>query len=208
MTVPSAADGDAVAAFDFDGTMTRRDTVVPFLVELSGRTAVGRGLVAAARSRARSSDRDGMKAALLRVSVAGRTHAELVEAGTRYAQRLLPQIRPVMREQLEWHQARGHRTLIISASLHAYLDPLAATLGVDAVHAVELETDGRGVLTGRLARPNVRGDEKLRGLDGLVTSDPSELWVYGDASGDAGLLARATHPVPVTRRAHRFAPPR
>ena len=41
---------------------------------------------------------------------------------------------------------------------------------------------------------------------------PDELWAYGDSRGDAQLLAMATHPQPVSRRARRYVdqtrPPR
>jgi phosphatidylglycerophosphatase C len=57
-------------------------------------------------------------------------------------------------------------------------------------------SDGR--LTGELASPNVRREEKVRRLEAWLGDDgPVELWAYGDSDGDRELLARADHPVRV-----------
>ena len=63
---------------------------------------------------------------------------------------LVDLLRPEMLERLRWHQAEGHAIVIVSASLGAYLRPLAARLGIDAALAVELVTGADGVLTGGL----------------------------------------------------------
>ena len=86
--------------------------------------------------------------------------------------------------------------MIVSASLAAYLVPFAADHGFDHVIGVELETGPDGLLTGALARPNVRGPEKATASPAWFDGDePDELWAYGNSSGDRELLAMATHPV-------------
>lgn len=106
-----------------------------------------------------------------------------------------------MLEQVAWHRAEGHELVIVSASLRTYLDPFAAAHGFDHVIAVELEADDEGVLTGQLARPNVRGPQKAVRLTEWMGDDPAELlWAYGNSSGDAELLAMADVPVWVAGR--------
>src|SRR5690606_11798318 len=51
-----------VAAFDFDGTLTRRDTLLPFLRRACGGHRVARAVAAAAR---RTRDRDVLKVAAI-----------------------------------------------------------------------------------------------------------------------------------------------
>lgn len=190
------------AVFDFDGTLTDRDTLVPFLARQAGWRRVTAAVV---RTGPAGRDRNLLKARVLEATLGGTDVAEARLAGRRYADELHGRLRPGLVEQLRWHQGEGHRTVLVSASLLLYLEPLGRRLGFDHVVAVALEEeDGR--LTGRLAGPNVRGAEKARRLDELI--DPghhTELWVYGDASGDADLLRRASHPMPVTARAHRLA---
>lgn len=192
-----------VAAFDFDGTLSRRDTLVPFLVLAAGRrrfAAAGAKLgLIGARGRVPVRDRDALKAELIAMLFAGRTEESLRSLGERYARDLLSdQLRPEVLQRLEQHRDAGHHTLFVSASLVYYLEPLARELGVDDVLAVEPAVEG-GVLTGALARPNVRAEQKavrLRehlGVDPTGPLDGIEVWAYGNSSGDHELLAMADH---------------
>ncbi len=61
--------GDAVAAFDFDGTLSPRDNFVPFLRRVAGTSAVAgafaTGAVHVAKAGRAHWSRNGMKAELL-----------------------------------------------------------------------------------------------------------------------------------------------
>jgi phosphatidylglycerophosphatase C len=142
-----------------------------------------------------------VKIEALRRLFAGYPAAELEREGRAFAERLAQRVKPAMRERLSWHQDAGHRIVIISASLGAYLRPLGTHLGVDAVIAVELVAGDDGLLTGELEGANVRGAEKLARLRAWVEHTDVELWAYGDSAGDEHLLAAAHHPTWVGRRA-------
>jgi HAD superfamily hydrolase (TIGR01490 family) len=202
---------EVVAAFDFDGTLSTRDNFVPFLRRFAGTPATTRafatvGVEVGRRGRA-SWKRDEVKAALLRQLVTGRDVADLDDTARRFARDVLA--RHLRREAVaraEWHRDQGHRLVIVSASLGAYLRPIANELGFDAVLATELEVGDDGRLTGRMAGNNVRGAEKARVLDAWLEagSDGTPfVWAYGDSSGDRELWARADRAVRLGRRAHR-----
>lgn len=192
-----------VAAFDFDGTLSRRDTLVPFLALASGRArfaqACARLGLLGARRRLPARDRDRVKEELIRLLFTGRSEDELRHLGERYARDLLSdQLRPEVLQRLEQHLESGHETAFVSASLVYYLDPLAEQLGVHRVIAVEpAVTDGH--LTGELARPNVRAEQKAlrlrEWLDSVGAPRPggTEIWAYGNSSGDHALLDMADH---------------
>ena len=77
-----------VAAFDFDGTLTRRDTLVPFLARVAGWPRLAAAGAAAAPSfvlgaRTRG-DRDAAKARVLARLLAGRQHAAVSRVGDEY----------------------------------------------------------------------------------------------------------------------------
>jgi phosphatidylglycerophosphatase C len=205
---PTASDPTplVVAAFDFDGTIARRDTLVPFLFRLAGPRRATQ-ILAAEAGRARG-DREALKEAVLARLVTGRHHEELAEIGRAYAESLPRLLRPTMVEQLRWHRDAGHQVVVVSASLHLYLEPLAEHLGAHHVISVELETDDAGQCTGRLVGANVRGPEKEARLRAWCTErfggDPLESWAYGASSGDRELLRWAHRPVPVTTKAHRL----
>lgn len=202
--------GRRIAAFDFDGTLTRRDTVLPFLVRVFGRAKVARAVsrVAPSAGRARLAPRPGdphhrdlTKAALLRELFRGEDPARVAEQGMAYARTFSTVLRPSMVSQLEWHLDAGHEVVVVSASLAAYLEPFAAERGVDHVIGVELEVGPDGLLTGAQVGPNVRGAEKATRLRSwLDGEEPEHLWAYGNSSGDRELLAMATHPVWVSER--------
>ncbi len=201
-----------VAAWDFDGTITERDTLGGFLVHLAGRRKVGAALArhSAALGRGLRDDaaRDAAKELVIGDLVRGRSVDDVVAAGRSYAEQLPRRFRSEALERIEWHRTRAHEQVIVSASLVYYLEPLAEQLGFVGVLGVELAADEDGRCTGRFDRPNVRAEQKamrlrewLDGHDGAPRQ--LELWAYGNSSGDDHLLAMADHPTWMGRRAGR-----
>ena len=191
-----------VAAFDFDGTLARRDTLMRFLAKAAGVRRLGVSL--AAQAKTYRADRDAAKVDTLRRLLSGADESRLTQLGRDYAVGLHHLLRPEMAERVRWHRAEGHELVIVSASLGYYLRPLAETLGFDHVIAVELEVGEDGRLTGELVGANVRGPEKARRLtEWFDGHTPDELWAYGDSSGDDELLAMADHSLWLGKRATR-----
>ena len=91
---------------------------------------------------------------------------------------------------------------IVSASLDAYLDPLAPLLGVDHVLCTKLGVGADGRLDGTLAGGNVRGAAKVERVRSWLGATSAEIWAYGDSAGDNEMLALADHAVRITRRTH------
>lgn len=194
-----------VAAFDFDGTLTYRDTLVPFMG-----TAAGWGRLGAAslrigidslRRKMDVADRDEVKAEMLRRLFTGTETTEIRRRGGNYAKQILrssKKINPAVLARLREHIDAGHDVVFVSASLVYYLNPIAEELGIHHVIAVELSST-EGYLTGNLTRPNVRAGQKAIRLrewlgepaEGPLTS--TELWAYGNSSGDHEMLAMADH---------------
>ena len=194
-----------LAAFDLDGTLTRRDTLMPFLVRAVGARRSYRSVLAASLPLARAvalggEHRDVAKAAVLRRVLAGVPFAALAEAAESYADHVIATgLRPDVRARVDWHRAEGHELVLVSASPELYVTPIGRRLGFDAVLATCLEVDGAGVLTGRLAGNNCRGPEKVARLrawraEGLVVA-----YAYGDSAGDREMLALALTPTNVGR---------
>jgi phosphatidylglycerophosphatase C len=193
-----------VAAFDFDGTVSRRDTLVPFVAGVAGLPRSVAGGVAAAwsgfvRREFDPLDRDELKAHMVQRLLAGRSEREMERDAGLYATELIDGgLRPTVVDQVRRHVAAGHETLFVSASLVYYLRPIARHLHMTDVIGVEPSAED-GVLTGGLAHPNVRAAQKevrLREWLGVGPTGPLEgieLWAYGNSSGDHELLAMADH---------------
>ena len=197
----SRAGGRLVAAFDFDGTITRRDTLVPFLRQVAGHRGFGAAFVAALPALRAAERREAYKAAVLHRILGGLRAADLHAEARAYGSDLSSRFRPEIVDRIRWHQDEGHEVVIVSASLRAYLDPVVEHLGLDGVCAVELEVDDEGLLTGHMVGANCRGPEKVRRLtDWLGGDTPARLWAYGNSSGDRELLAAAQEPTWIGRR--------
>jgi len=195
-----------VAAFDFDGTLTHKDSLGPFLELVCGRAQVYRELArrfpVLAGVAVGLGDRDAEKARLVGRLLAGRPADAVRASGGEYARGLTESdaLRPEMLERVAWHRAEGHEIVIVSASLDAYLEPLAPMLGIDAVVCTRLGVASDGRLDGRLDGGNVRGPEKVRRVRDWLGDADVELWAYGDSAGDRELLDWADHPLKVGRR--------
>jgi phosphatidylglycerophosphatase C len=198
-----------VAAFDVDGTLTRRDCVVPFLWRLgAARLVLGlaRRAPAVVSALARR-DRDRLKELATAVAFRGRSVAAVERVAAAFGDEIERWLRDDTAARLAWHRKQGHLVVLVSASYGLYLDVLGRTLGVDAVLATRLASDG-ATFTGMLVGRNCRGPEKLRRLDEwLATRDGVDggrqgvvLWAYGDSAGDRELLGAADHPVWATTR--------
>ena len=205
------ADRPVVAAFDVDGTLTRRDCVVPFLLRLGAWRLVF-GLVTRAPSVIAAlarRDRQRLKVIATSVAVRGRAVADVDQVAATFGADIEQWLRDDTVARLNLHSQQGHTTVLVSASYEVYLDVLGRTLGVDAVLATRLARDGVRY-TGALVGDNCRGPEKLRRLDewlaewlpGRDDLDGGRggivLWAYGDSVGDRELLGAADHPVWVT----------
>ncbi len=203
-----------VAAFDFDGTITFRDTMAGFLREVAGTRSVlrsaGLDLPRLLLAAAGHGSRDEGKGRLLMRLFAGRDPEEVSDIGRAYGARLASsQIRSEMRARLRWHRDRGHDVVIVSASLDSYLHETGRILGIDAVICTRLEVGDDGRLTGRMDGGNCRGAAKSERLAAHIAAGGggSVGWAYGDSSGDREMLAMAEHPVWVSKRAGRFSLP-
>lgn len=106
---------------------------------------------------------------------------------------LRAQLRPEALQRLRWHQQRGDRVILCSASPRLLLQPLADWLGVELL-CTELEQE-QGQWHPTLASPNCKGPEKVRRLtQHLGPLDVLSIEAYGDSKGDRALLQAAAIP--------------
>jgi len=196
--------GPVVAAFDFDGTLTRRDTLLPFLARGLGWPGFLRALLLSGPWMAgyalKLVRNDVAKARLLKMALAGRSSVEVAHWAADWAGRDLPrQLQDWALARLAQHRQAGHCCVIVSASPDIYLRHAARQLGFDALICTGLEVvDGR--LTGRMSTANCHGEEKVRRLKawlperfGADAASQVTLYAYGDTAGDMPMLRLARH---------------
>lgn len=195
-----------LAAFDLDGTLTRRDTLVPFLLRAVGRQRTYRALMACSLPLARAAalggpHRDRAKALVLQRVLGGLALAPLAEVAESFADHVVAVLlRPDLRARVDWHRDQGHELVLVSASPELYVAPIGRRLGFDAVLATRLEVDADGRLTGRIEGANCRGPEKVVRLREWRGGTLTVAYAYGDSAGDREMLALAVNRVKVPRR--------
>ncbi|MFM8553272.1 MAG: HAD-IB family hydrolase [Acidimicrobiales bacterium] len=197
-----------VVAFDVDGTLTVRDCVVPWLLDVAGPVRAASTfarLIPLLAVRDASVRRDRAKRDAVRGCVGGRSEDEVRAKGERFARRVAAGwMRHDVMTRLRCHQDSGDVVLLCSASLDAYLEPLGDILEVDAVLCARLEFRD-GVATGELVGENCRGEEKVRRLGEWARGAgfDGDRWLhaaYGDSAGDDEMLSFAAQPVRVSKR--------
>jgi phosphatidylglycerophosphatase C len=195
-----------LAAFDLDGTLTRRDTLRPFLLRAIGRDRTYRALFAASLPLARAAAlggpyRDVAKVAVLQKTLGGLPLATLAEVAEPFADHVVAHgLRRDVRARVDWHREQGHELVLVSASPELYVTPIGRRLGFDAVLATRLEVDAEGRLTGRLQGTNCRGPEKVVRLRAWRGESVSVAYAYGDSAGDREMLALSSIGIKVGRR--------
>lgn len=189
-----------VAAFDFDGTLTRRDTLLPFLRFFAGTVPFLRKM--AHNSAVLVGYRAGLlpnfiaKERILTSFLKGVEAEKVSAAGSLFAaHRLRDLMDPDMDKVLSWHQSMGHQCIIVSASLDIYLRPWARSRGIDNLACTSLEVGPEGLMSGCILGQNVFGAEKVECLKRLMGTDPLRLdYAYGNSLGDREMLSLAEHP--------------
>jgi HAD superfamily hydrolase (TIGR01490 family) len=195
-----------LAAFDLDGTLTRRDTLMPFLLRAIGRDRTYRALFAASLPLARAAalggpHRDIAKVAVLQKTLGGLPLDSLAEVAEPFADHVVAHgLRSDVRARVDWHREQGHELVLVSASPELYVTPIGRRLGFDAVLATRLEVDAEGRLTGCLLGTNCRGPEKVVRLRAWRGESVSVAYAYGDSAGDREMLALSSIGVKVRRR--------
>jgi HAD superfamily hydrolase (TIGR01490 family) len=185
-----------LALFDFDGTLTRRDTLLDFLRFSYGNRRFILGLVSV--SPYIVSFKLGLypnwraKERLLSFFLKGQSKAFLALQAQRYVDAVGSGIfEENMLKRLRGHQDNGDVVMIVSASPEDWISLFAKQLGVSFV-STQLATED-GVLTGRIAGRNCYGAEKVvRIKERLDISVFEKVFAYGDSRGDREMLALAT----------------
>ena len=190
----------AIAVFDFDGTMIKGDTIVRYVLY-----AVERGLLSpltlvyqlwnARRTLTKKiTDAQGKSNAL---RFLGKMDAQQQEEFDRsFCQhKLLPRIYPKAIQRMKEHRAKGDYVLMLSASPDSYMKYWPAFLPADHVLATPTGPDGK-------VENTLRWHEKVKGLQQWAQDMPFEVdwensWAYGDSAHDLPVMRLTGHPVRV-----------
>ena len=182
-----------VHAFDFDGTLTRRDTLVEFIRYVKGDkeflkcflryspqlVAMKVGLYPNWK----------VKRQVFTYCFAGMKEEVFNDFSTRFAQAKSSLMRPAGVEKIRSLLQDDCQVVVVSASVENWVRPFFGDLS-DAIQFLCTRVEVKdGVLTGRFLTKNCFGKEKVARLRTLYPDRRAiELTAYGDSRGDREML--------------------
>jgi phosphatidylglycerophosphatase C len=154
-----------LALFDFDGTITFKDSFTPFILYAvePRRMTIGKVVLSPmiAAYKLGLVPTSTMRATVVGFGFRCKREVDVRERGLSYAREKLSTITsPRALERIGWHKAQGDAVVVVSASLDVYLSEWCKAVGVELI-CTELEARG-GTLTGRYRHGDCTGKEKAR----------------------------------------------
>jgi phosphatidylglycerophosphatase C len=186
-----------LAAFDFDGTLTYKDSFTSFLIDSCGLFRVYITCVMNPGLWLHylvTHDRGALKAGLLYKLLGPIPRAKLEGRVARYISgRGIALFRPDARAEWDKCKAAGYERVIVTASPEILVRPLGEMIGANRVIGTRLGFSADGRLTPHLDGVNCRGEEKVRRLREAYGENLDLDIAFGDTSGDKAMLKAARH---------------
>lgn len=191
-------EAETIAAFDFDGTITKKDTLFDFILFYHGRIKLLTGLLIL------SPVLFLYIIGILKNSVAKQVmfsyffKNESISCFDGVCQNYSARISKICNtdtlERLLWHQQQGHKVVIVSASIDRWIMPWAEKMKIDMVIATTIKIKEE-IVEGYFLSKNCYGIEKVnRFIEKFPNRDCYTLFAYGDSKGDKELLEFSDYP--------------
>lgn len=189
---------EVIAAFDFDGTITTKDTLFDFISYYYGKVRLIAGLIIL--SPVLILFKIGIiknykaKQIMFSFFFKSKKIQDFNNICNSYSQRINEICRDSTLEKIRQHREQGHQVIIISASISNWIKPWAQEHGIELVLGTEIEVEG-GTISGKFRSKNCYGQEKVNRLIELYPDRNNyTLYAYGDSRGDKELLELSDYP--------------
>lgn len=187
-----------IAFFDFDGTITYKDTLLEIAKFHKGKAAwlVGMLLLSPLLigMKLKLVNNTRMKERYLSFFFGGISVEDFQILCEAFVQQKIPALlRPGALAEIKKHQDAGTPVVLVSASPENWLKSWCAANNITCIATRLAVKDG--LITGTIDGHNCFGPEKVRRIRELYDlSDFQQIFCYGDSSGDRELLEIATSP--------------
>ena len=184
-----------IAFFDFDGTITEKDSFVDFMRYSKGDSKffLGFTLLSPLALLYFLNFIPGwkMKEFALVYFFKGMNIDEFNKLGEDYALNGISRIvRKESLDRINWHKQRGDKLVVVSASLESWLLPWCKQNGLELISTKLEENDGK--LTGKIFGKSCAGEEKARLIKNRYDlAEYDFIYAYGNSYEDDQMLALA-----------------
>lgn len=182
-----------VAFFDFDGTITKKDTLIDFAIYCKGRGVLIKILLInlhwVVGYKLQWISGHKIKEIFLTQLFKGISKTELKRKGQAYCENKLPNILSKKAlDKIKWHQEQKHKVIVVTASSYSWVQPFCDVLKVDLI-ATNLMFE-KEKFTGKLQGKNCIGVEKVNRIIHYLKDDKiTYSYGYGNSKGDNEMLA-------------------
>ena len=186
----------ALALFDFDGTITTKDTLLEFIIHTRGFWNFWRGIMVLSPVlflfKAKIIPNWKAKELMLSYFFKGMDYGEFEAKCSSFATDTIPTlVRKQAMEKIDTHLRRGDRVVIVSASPENWVKKWADAYGLECLATRMQVSDG--TITGKFSGKNCHGPEKVERIKcHLNVADFKEIHAYGDSQGDEAMMKLAT----------------
>lgn len=181
--------------FDFDGTLSKRDSFIPFLLYVKGPAKLIFGLISLLPAIAvyllTFRDNHWLKSQFITAFLKNYSTSELYDWGRKfYMDKLQKMLRAEAIQALKLHLSAGHDCAVVSASAEYWLKPFCEQYGTRLICSRWELQNGR--VSGKLKGRNNYGAEKAKRIrETYRLADYDLIVAYGDSKGDREMLELA-----------------
>jgi phosphatidylglycerophosphatase C len=184
-----------IAFFDFDGTITTKDTLLEFIRFCKGNSRFYLGFLLNSpylvAFKTKIISNQAAKEKVLQYFFRGTRVEDFEKLCQSFTKEKLPSlIRPGALKEISKLKQENYVVVVVSASPQNWIKEWADQAGVELI-ASRLEVKD-GMITGKILGKNCHGEEKVRRImEKYVITDYTSIHAYGDTSGDKQMLALA-----------------
>ena len=184
---------NTIAAFDFDGTITTKDSFSQFIIFSKGYSRFFLGLLIYSpfliAYKLRLYPNWKIKEKLFSYFYKNTREDEFNQWGEAFANKIDRITKPKAIEAIKKHMAENATVIIVSASIANWIKPWGQKNGIEIILSTEVETDNTKRLTGKLRTRNCNGKEKVNRIAATFPNrEEYYLIAYGNSRGDKEMI--------------------
>ena len=187
-----------IAVFDFDGTITTKDSYIEFIIHCFGKFKTYLGFLFLSPVillyKIRIVSNDFAKEITFTYFFKGMEVFHFLDKCDSFKYKISVILKNEALNKIAFHQSEGHQLVIVSASMEDWIRPWAMENHFVDVIGTQPEIINNK-LTGKFATKNCYGIQKVIRLKKKISQlDQKTLHAYGDSKGDKELLKIADFP--------------